>query len=48
MEEAVKESFLLGEKGDIILLSPGAASFNLFKNEFDRGIQFVKFVKKLK
>jgi len=48
MEEAVKKASLLGEKGDIVLLSPGAASFNLFKNEFDRGDQFVKFVKKLK
>lgn len=48
MEEAVKEASLLGEKGDVVLLSPGAASFNLFKNEFDRGDQFVKFVKGLK
>lgn len=26
--------------GDVILLSPGAASFNLFQNEFDRGRKF--------
>lgn len=26
--------------GDIILFSPGAASFNLFQNEFDRGRKF--------
>lgn len=31
-----------------ILFSPGAASFNLFKNEFDRGEQFRRIVKKLK
>jgi UDP-N-acetylmuramoylalanine--D-glutamate ligase len=31
--------------GDIVLLSPGAASFGVFKNEFDRGDQFVKLVK---
>lgn len=48
MEEAVKEAPRLAEKGGVVLLSPGAASFNLFKNEFDRGDQFVKFVKKLK
>lgn len=26
--------------GDVIILSPGAASFNLFQNEFDRGRKF--------
>lgn len=36
------------KKGDIVLLSPGAASFGVFKNEFDRGDQFVAQVKKLK
>ncbi len=47
MEEAVKISFNLSKKGDIILLSPGAASFNMFLNEFDRGDKFNKAVKKL-
>jgi len=32
----------------IILLSPGAASFGIFKNEFDRGDQFQKLILKLK
>ena len=27
---------------------PGAASFNLFENEFDRGAQFNQYVKKLR
>jgi UDP-N-acetylmuramoylalanine--D-glutamate ligase len=36
------------KKGDIILLSPGAASFGVFKNEFDRGEQFNRLVKKLR
>lgn len=35
------------KKGDVVLLSPGCASFGFFKNEFDRGEQFVKIVKKL-
>ncbi|MBI4087290.1 MAG: UDP-N-acetylmuramoyl-L-alanine--D-glutamate ligase [Candidatus Liptonbacteria bacterium] len=32
----------------VILFSPGAASFDQFKNYADRGTQFKKFVKKLK
>ena len=47
MKQAVKKAESLAQKGDIVLLSPGAASFNLFKNEFDRGKQFVQAVKKL-
>lgn len=47
MEEAVVAAYRLSEIGDIITLSPGAASFNLFQNEFDRGEQFNKFVKQL-
>ena len=38
----------VAEKGDTILLSPGCASFGIFKNEFDRGEQFVRLVKGLK
>jgi len=48
MNQAVKKGSNLAKKGDLVLLSPGAASFNLFKNEFDRGEQFLKAVKKLK
>ncbi|MDO8557616.1 MAG: UDP-N-acetylmuramoyl-L-alanine--D-glutamate ligase [bacterium] len=48
MKEAVNIAWRYAEKGDTILLSPGAASFNLFQNEFDRGEQFVREVKKLK
>lgn len=48
MPDAFKCATALASKGDIILLSPGAASFGIFKNEFDRGDQFVKLVKKLK
>ncbi len=48
MEKAVNAACRLSHEGDKVLLSPGAASFNLFKNEYDRGDQFKKFVKKLK
>ena len=42
--EAVHESFSLAEKGDVVLLSPACASFDLFKNYEDRGKQFKKAV----
>ncbi|MFA5878037.1 MAG: UDP-N-acetylmuramoyl-L-alanine--D-glutamate ligase [Candidatus Staskawiczbacteria bacterium] len=48
MEEAVMKGSKLAVKNDVVLLSPGAASFNLFQNEFDRGEQFVKYVKKIR
>lgn len=48
MSEAVSLAKSLSKNGDIVLLSPGAASFGLFKNEFDRGRQFVREVKKIK
>lgn len=48
MEQAVEKSSQIANPGDLVVLSPGAASFNLFKNEFDRGDQFKKFVEKLK
>lgn len=40
MGKAVELAARSAEEGDIVLLSPGAASFGLFKNEFDRGDQF--------
>jgi UDP-N-acetylmuramoylalanine--D-glutamate ligase len=45
MSEAVGMAKSVAEPGDAILLSPGFASFDLFKNEFDRGIQFNDIVK---
>lgn len=46
MREAVKVARKFATRGDIILLSPAAASFGMFKNEFDRGDQFLKEIKK--
>ena len=48
MKEAVFEALGASKKGDIIILSPAFASFGMFKNEFDRGEQFVTEVSKLK
>ena len=46
MEEAVKVSKSLAEKGNTVLLSPCCASFDLFENYEDRGNQFKKEVLK--
>ena len=46
-EEAVKAAFHFAVKGDVVLLSPSCASFDLFKNYEDRGDQFKKAVKEL-
>lgn len=44
LSDAVQDAFDAAEEGDIILFSPGFASFGLFKNEFDRNDQFVSLV----
>lgn len=46
-EEAVKVSKKLANKGDVVLLSPACASFDLFDNYEDRGRQFKKAVRGL-
>lgn len=45
--EAVKSAFHFANKGDVVLLSPACASFDLFKNYEDRGDQFKKAVREL-
>ena len=46
-EEAVKIAYSLGKKGDVVLLSPACASFDLFKNYADRGRKFKNAVRAL-
>jgi UDP-N-acetylmuramoylalanine--D-glutamate ligase len=46
-QEAVKKAYEISSKGDVVLLSPACASFDLFKNYEDRGEQFKKAVKEL-
>jgi UDP-N-acetylmuramoylalanine--D-glutamate ligase len=45
--EAVHTAFHFASKGDVVLLSPACASFDLFKNYEDRGNQFKQVVKEL-
>lgn len=47
MKGAVEKALSLAEEGDIILLSPACASFDLFQNYEDRGDQFRKAVKEI-
>lgn len=45
--EAVHAAFHFAEKGNVVLLSPACASFDLFKNYEDRGNQFKQAVREL-
>ena len=45
--EAVMAAFHFATKGDVVLLSPACASFDLFKNYEDRGVQFKQAVRDL-
>ena len=47
-QDSLKTAFEKAKKGEIIILSPGFASFGMFKNEYDREDQFKKFVNKNK
>ncbi len=47
MQEAVKAAYYLARNGDTVLLSPACASFDLFENYEDRGMQFKREVRNL-
>ena len=47
MKQAVDGAYNIAKKGDIVLLSPACASFDLFENYEDRGDQFKECVNAL-
>jgi UDP-N-acetylmuramoylalanine--D-glutamate ligase len=46
LDEAVKAGLAAGEPGDVLLFSPGFASFGMFVNEYERNDLFVNLIKK--
>lgn len=47
MQDCVQMAYRLGKNGDVVLLSPACASFDLFENFEDRGNQFKQMVRQL-
>lgn len=47
MKQAIRHAQSMATSGDVVLLSPAAASFGMFRDEFDRGNQFIQEVKNL-
>lgn len=47
MFDAAMDAYRRSMPGDVVLLSPGCASFGLFRDEFDRGDQFRAVVAKI-
>ncbi len=44
LTELIDKARIFAQSGDTVLFSPGATSFGMFKNEFDRGNQFKNLV----
>ena len=47
LKETVDIANKIAKAGQVVLFSPGSASFDMFKNAYDRGNQFKDLVNKL-
>ena len=47
LDEVVNKAYEVSKSGQVVLFSPASASFDMFKNFADRGIQFKNMVNKL-
>lgn len=47
MQDAVNKAWVLADEGDVILLSPACASFDMFTSYAHRGDEFVKAISRL-
>jgi UDP-N-acetylmuramoylalanine--D-glutamate ligase len=47
LKDAVDAGLVAGEPGDVLLFSPGFASFGMFVNEYDRNDQFVDLIQEI-
>lgn len=45
MPQIIKSARKIAKRGDLVILSPGCASFDMFKDYEDRGNQFIRAVK---
>jgi len=48
LDEAVSEALKRAKKDDYVLFSPAFASFGMFKNEYERGDQFLEAIERFK
>jgi UDP-N-acetylmuramoylalanine--D-glutamate ligase len=47
LNDAIKKAMHMANEGDVVLFSPGFASFGMFVNEYDRNDQFVKIISQI-
>ena len=47
LQEVVNKALEVATNGEVVLFSPASASFDMFKNFADRGLQFKDLVNKI-